>query len=127
MVSLIGTGSRLRSRAVTKLSIIDMFFNPDSNHEKLTRTYIWATILGGGAVYFLAAYWLDLRVVDLRFLFIAVLTLFLSSRIVIKIPQFSSHISVSDTFIFLTLLLYGGEAAILMAATEASMFLRYVR
>jgi len=96
-----------------------MFLKPNSNHEKLTRTYIWATILGGGAVYFLAAYWLDLRLVDLRFLFIAVLTLFLSSRIVIKIPQFSSHISVSDTFIFLTLLLYGGEAAILMAATEA--------
>jgi signal transduction histidine kinase/CheY-like chemotaxis protein len=96
-----------------------MFPKHDSNHEKLTRTYIWATILGGGAVYFLAAYWLDLRLVDLRFLFIAVLTLFLSSRIVIKIPQFSSHISVSDTFIFLTLLLYGGEAAILMAATEA--------
>lgn len=81
--------------------------------------YIWATILGGGAVYFLAAYGLDLRLVDLRFLFIVVLTLFISSRIVIKIPQFSSHISVSDTFIFLTLLLYGGEAAILMAATEA--------
>jgi len=96
-----------------------MLFNPNSNHKKLTQTYIWATILGGGAVYFLSAYWLDLRVLDLRFLFIAVLTLFLSSRIVIKIPQFSSHISVSDTFIFLTLLLYGGEAAILMAATEA--------
>lgn len=96
-----------------------MFLKPDSNHEKLTRTYIWATILGGGTVYFLAAYWLDLRLVDLRFVFIAALTLFLSSRIVIKIPQFSSHISVSDTFIFLTLLLYGGEAAILMAATEA--------
>jgi len=96
-----------------------MSFNPDGKHEKLTRTYIWATILGGGAVYFLAAYWLDLGVVDLPFLFIAILTLFLSSRIVIKIPQFSSHISVSDTFIFLTLLLYGGEAAILMAATEA--------
>jgi signal transduction histidine kinase/CheY-like chemotaxis protein len=96
-----------------------MFIDPASNHEKLTRAYIWSTILGGGAVYFLAAYWLDLRVLDLRFLFIAILTLFLSSRIVIKIPQFSSHISVSDTFIFLTLLLYGGEAAILMAATEA--------
>jgi signal transduction histidine kinase/CheY-like chemotaxis protein len=96
-----------------------MFLKPNSNHEKLTRIYIWGTILAGGAVYFLAAYWLDLRLVDLRFLFIAVLTLFLSSRIVIKIPQFSSHISVSDTFIFLTLLLYGGEAAILMAATEA--------
>jgi signal transduction histidine kinase/CheY-like chemotaxis protein len=95
-----------------------MLLKPDTN-EKLTKTYVWATILGGGAVYFLAAYWLDLQLMDVRFLFIAVLTLFLSSRIVIKIPQFSSHISVSDTFIFLTLLLYGGEAAILMAATEA--------
>ncbi len=96
-----------------------MLFKPDSNNEKLTQTYIWATILGGGAVYFLAAFWLNPRMLDVRFLFIAVLTLFLSSRIVIKIPRFSSHISVSDTFIFLTLLLYGGEAAILMAATEA--------
>ncbi|MGI8838201.1 MAG: hybrid sensor histidine kinase/response regulator [Pyrinomonadaceae bacterium] len=96
-----------------------MLFKPDTHNKEFTKTYIWATILGGGAVYFLAAYGLDLRLVDLRFLFIVALTLFVSSRIVIKIPQFSSHISVSDTFIFLTLLLYGGEAAILMAATEA--------
>ncbi len=96
-----------------------MLFKPDSDNEKLTQTYIWATILGGGSVYFLAAYWLNTAILDHRFLFIAILTLFLSSRIAIKIPQFSSHISVSDTFIFLTLVLYGGEAAILMAATEA--------
>lgn len=96
-----------------------MLFKPDTHNKEFTKTYIWATILGGGVVYFLAAYGLDLRLVDLRFIFIVVLTLFISSRIVIKIPQFSSHISVSDTFIFLTLLLYGGEAAILMAATEA--------
>jgi signal transduction histidine kinase/CheY-like chemotaxis protein len=96
-----------------------MLFKPDRNQENLTKTYIWATILGGGAVYFLAVYWLNLRLLDVRFLSIAILTLLLSSRIAIKIPQFSSHISVSDTFIFLTLLLYGGEAAILMAATEA--------
>src|SRR6267378_1544885 len=96
-----------------------MLLKANSNNEKLTQTYIWATILGGGAVYVLAAYWLNLRLLDVRFLFIAILTLLLSSRIAIKIPQFSSHISVSDTFIFLTLLLYGGEAAILMAATEA--------
>ena len=96
-----------------------MLPKPDSNNEKLTKTYIWATILGGGSVYFLAAYWLNFHLLDVRFLVIAILTLLLSSRIAIKIPQFSSHISVSDTFIFLTLLLYGGEAAILMASTEA--------
>src|SRR6267378_2256333 len=96
-----------------------MLLKANSNNEKLTQTYIWATILGGGAVYVLAAYWLNLRLLDVRVLFIAILTLLLSSRIAIKIPQFGSHISVSDTFIFLTLLLYGCEAAILMAATEA--------
>src|SRR6266571_2606821 len=96
-----------------------MLFKPDRNQENLTKTYIWATILGGGSIYFLAAYRLNPHVLDFRFLFIGVLTLFLSSRIVIKIPRFSSHISVSDTFIFLTLLLYGAEAAVLMAATEA--------
>src|SRR6266446_563763 len=96
-----------------------MLLKANTSNEKLTKTYIWATILGGGAVYFLAAYWLNLRLLDVRFLSIAILTLLLSSRVAIKIPQFSSHISVSDTFIFLTLFLYGGEAAILMAATEA--------
>jgi signal transduction histidine kinase/CheY-like chemotaxis protein len=96
-----------------------MLFKPDRSQETLTKTYIWATILGGGSIYFLAAYRLNPHVLDFRFLFIGVLTLFLSSRIVIKIPRFSSHISVSDTFIFLTLLLYGAEAAVIMAATEA--------
>ena len=37
----------------------------------------------------------------------------------IKIPKLKSHIAVSDTFIFLTFLLYGVEAAILLAAVEA--------
>lgn len=77
------------------------------------------TVCTGGLIYFLAAYRLDLRVVDLKLVFLVAITGLLSSRITIKIPQFGSWISVSDTFIFLTLLLYGCEAAILMAATEA--------
>jgi signal transduction histidine kinase/ActR/RegA family two-component response regulator len=48
-----------------------------------------------------------------------VITLGLGSRLSIPIPRLSSHISVSDTLIFLTMLLYGGEAAILLAAAEA--------
>lgn len=87
--------------------------------RKLVRPFIWITACTGGLIYFLAAYRLDLRVVDLKLLFLVAITGLLSSRITIKIPQFGSWISVSDTFIFLTLLLYGCEAAILMAATEA--------
>jgi hypothetical protein len=37
----------------------------------------------------------------------------------IPIPRFSSQISVSDTFVFLVLLLYGGAAAVVVGAIEA--------
>ena len=59
--------------------------------------------------------------VDLRFLVLACFTLGLGSRISVRIPKLKSHISVSDTFIFLTLLLYGGELAVLLAAIEATI------
>jgi signal transduction histidine kinase/ActR/RegA family two-component response regulator len=70
-------------------------------------------------MFFVAAYRLDPRIFDLKLGVLVVVTLLLTSRITIKIPQFGSWISVSDTFIFLTLLLYGPDAAILMAASEA--------
>ena len=56
---------------------------------------------------------------DLRFAALVLMSLVLSSRIVIPIPRLSSQISVSDTFVFLTLLLYGGPAAVAVASTEA--------
>lgn len=78
-----------------------------------------ATIGAGGLIYFLSAIQLDHRILNLNFGVLVFITVVLSSRVTIKVPQFSSQISVSDTFVFLTLLLYGCEAAILIAATEA--------
>jgi len=40
-------------------------------------------------------------------------------RLSIPIPKVKAHISVSDSFVFLSLLLFGGEAAILLATAEA--------
>jgi signal transduction histidine kinase/ActR/RegA family two-component response regulator len=88
-------------------------------NETLATAYLWVTVGAGVLIYFFAAYRLNITVVDHQFALIAILTVFLSSRITIRIPQFDSQISVSDTFVFLTLLLYGYEAAILIAATEA--------
>src|SRR5690242_8245952 len=56
---------------------------------------------------------------DLRFAALVLMSLLLSSRIVVPIPRLSSQISVSDTFVFLTLLLYGGPAAVVVGSTEA--------
>jgi diguanylate cyclase (GGDEF)-like protein/PAS domain S-box-containing protein len=57
--------------------------------------------------------------VNVRFLFLSLITICVGSRITIKIPRVKGHISVSDTFIFLSMLLFGGEVAILLSATEA--------
>lgn len=102
-----------------------MPFEEHIEGKKLVRSYLWTVICAGGLIYLLAAYRLDLKIVDLKLGVLVIITGLLSSRMTIKIPQFGSWISVSDTFIFLTLLLYGCEAAILMAATEA--FLSSVR
>lgn len=85
----------------------------------LSIAYLWLTISTGACIYVIAAYRFDKGLVEHQFALIAVLTIFLSSRITIGIPQFGSQISVSDTFVFLALLLYGYEAAILISASEA--------
>jgi signal transduction histidine kinase/ActR/RegA family two-component response regulator len=80
---------------------------------------MWLIISLGAVASVFSVYHLSLANLDLRFLMLALITLGLGSRLSIQIPQLSSHISVSDTLIFLTMLLYGGDAAILLAAAEA--------
>src|SRR5437868_13776321 len=48
----------------------------------------------------------------------SLITLLFASRIHVQIPGVKSHISVSDTFIFIAILIYGGEAGILLATLD---------
>jgi signal transduction histidine kinase/ActR/RegA family two-component response regulator len=87
--------------------------------SRLIKPFMWLFIGIGAAACLLAAANLPLKQLDVRFLLLAGVTICISSRLSVQIPTFTSHISVSDTFIFLTLLLYDGETAILLAAAEA--------
>lgn len=62
---------------------------------------------------------LRLERVDFYLVFLSAFTIVLASRVTIKIPRLKSHVAVADTFVFLTLLLYGGEYAVLLSAVEA--------
>ena len=89
------------------------------NMQRLLKPYMYLiTALGVAACVYSAAT-LPAGRLDLRFAVLAAITVAISSRLTVMIPRISGHISVSDTFIFLTMLLYGGEAAVLLAATEA--------
>jgi diguanylate cyclase (GGDEF)-like protein len=72
----------------------------------------------GCAIFAYSAHSLRYRQLDFRFLLLLVLTVIVSSRVAIKIPRANTTITVADSFIFLTLLLYGPEAAVLMAVTD---------
>ncbi|HKC66574.1 MAG TPA: ATP-binding protein [Pyrinomonadaceae bacterium] len=88
------------------------------SRQRFTIPYMWLIISAGAAASVFAATRLPSAHLDLRFLLLAAITIVLGSRLSVQIPRLSSHISVSDTLIFLTMLLYGGEAAILLAAAE---------
>lgn len=82
------------------------------------KLYMLLIIGLGVAVCAYAVHSLPTGRLDLRFALLAALTLGLSSRITVKIPRFKSDLSVADTLLFLSLLLYGGQATVLLAAAE---------
>jgi diguanylate cyclase (GGDEF)-like protein/PAS domain S-box-containing protein len=85
------------------------FFNP----------FVWLTVSAGAAAALSCVVRLPVAQLDLRFLLLALITTWVGSRLTIKIPRINGEITVADTLIFLTLLLYDGEAAILLATLEA--------
>jgi signal transduction histidine kinase/CheY-like chemotaxis protein len=90
-----------------------------STRNKFFGPFLWA-VTGAGCLTFLYSFsLLDLAHFDSRFAILVAMTFLLTSRITVPIPRFSSQISVSDTFVFLVLLLYGAPAAIIVGALEA--------
>jgi diguanylate cyclase (GGDEF)-like protein/PAS domain S-box-containing protein len=87
--------------------------------SRLNQVFVWIVIAAGVAVVAFSGAHLTRAQLDVRFLLLALATVLIGPRLSIQIPRVKAHISVSDSFVFLTLLLFGGEAAIMLATTEA--------
>ncbi len=77
---------------------------------------MWLIAAAGTASVLYAAFTLPRGVIDGYFLLLTLITAVLGSRIAIRIPQISGNITLEDTFVFIALLLYGGEAAVMIGA-----------
>ncbi|CAA9422135.1 MAG: diguanylate cyclase/phosphodiesterase (GGDEF & EAL domains) with PAS/PAC sensor(s) [uncultured Pyrinomonadaceae bacterium] len=84
-----------------------------------TKIYMLSVLIVGFVSLVTAVYHLPFEKLDFYFLILFCFTIGFGSRVTLEIPRFKSHIAVSDTFIFLALLLYGGKIAIVLAAVEA--------
>lgn len=83
----------------------------------IVQAYMWSLVVFGSAIVLLSIYQLPLTRLDLRFILLSLMVV-ASSLVAVGIPRVSGRITVADTFIFLTMLLYGGAAAVLMSALE---------
>src|SRR5918996_4510576 len=92
---------------------------PDTpGSQTLINRYMWLVVVVGSAIFLYSAHNLPYTKLDFRFLLLFSLTIVISSRIAIKVPRVNTTITVADTFVFLTFLIYGPEAAVIVAAAD---------
>lgn len=89
----------------------------DVNRPQFGQVYMWSLVIAGAAVVLVSIFLFPFRALDVPFGFLCLMVM-ASSLIAIPIPRVSGRITVADTFVFLTMLLYGGPAAILVSALE---------
>jgi signal transduction histidine kinase/ActR/RegA family two-component response regulator len=87
------------------------------NRRSVARAYMWSLVVLGLAIILGSIVEFPFQLFDGRFVLLSLLV-FGSSLIAVRIPRVSGRITVADTFIFLTLFLYGGAAAVLMSTLE---------
>ena len=90
-----------------------------SNGWGTKERFMALTGAAGVAACLFSAWGLHWAQLDWSFAAVALVTVGLGARAIVKIPRVKGEVTATDTFIFLTMLLYDGEAAILLAVAEA--------
>src|SRR5207253_11288295 len=81
-----------------------------TNRARMLDAYRWFIVATAAVAFVLCSIWLPAPQLDWRFLILTTVMMGVSSRFSIQIPRVNTNVTISDTFIFLVLLLYGGIA-----------------
>jgi signal transduction histidine kinase/CheY-like chemotaxis protein len=90
-----------------------------ATRSRAKSRFMALTGAAGAAACLFSAWGLRWSHLDWSFAAVALVTVGLGARAIVKIPRVKGEVTATDTFIFLTMLLYDGEAAILLAVVEA--------
>jgi diguanylate cyclase (GGDEF)-like protein len=88
----------------------------ETRQQKQAGTFMWLVVATGAAACLYSAATLPGGRINGYFLLLTLVTAVIGSRIAIRIPKANLNITVDDTFVFIALLHYGGEAAVMIAA-----------
>lgn len=89
-----------------------------TTRARLLDAYRWLIVAAGAAALTSSSVLMSPPKFDWRFLILAAVMMLVSSRFAVQIPRVNTNITISDTFVFLVLLLYGGTSGVLLAAVE---------
>ncbi|HKQ05179.1 MAG TPA: EAL domain-containing protein [Blastocatellia bacterium] len=91
---------------------------PPNEQQGYLKPYMIAVVLVGAVALLHTLSALPREALNQRYLLLVAVTLIVGSRITVHFFRFDSCISLSDIFIFLSLMMFDGEAAILLAGLE---------
>src|SRR5215813_3622459 len=94
--------------------------------QTLFKPFLIIVVAAGSAALLASLDRLPVQQLDWRFVFLTIVTAAVASRLSISIPNVQGEVTVADTLIFITMLLYGSEAAVLMAAVDGLSSSLYV-
>ena len=88
------------------------------NRQSFFKPFLVFVVAAGAGTMLFSLHRLAIQQLDWRFLLLIVAMGTVASRLSIPIPSVKGEVTVGDTLIFLTMMLYDGEAAVLMAAID---------
>jgi hypothetical protein len=89
-----------------------------ATRQKLVKPYM-LTVIAAGVIIFAYSLWnLPVSHLGLQFVLLLLISFGIGSRIIISFFRFKSCVSISDIFIFLTIFIFGGDAAIVLGSLE---------
>jgi diguanylate cyclase (GGDEF)-like protein len=97
------------------------------NQANLSTFYKYAVIAVGVISLLLAVFNLPSEIFSWSFAFLLIFTLLVTPQMSLRLPRAKFIISFSDSIIFLAFILYGGYAAILLAALETLANCLYIK
>jgi len=100
--------------------------NQDQHLSRTGYAFIWCVIVAGLAATGFSAYVLVVAPVSAQWVILAALTL-LTGSFSVKIPSISARISVSDAFVFASVLLFGPAPATVIVAIDCFVLTAWMR
>lgn len=94
--------------------------DPKERKDRIINLYLWLLLPFGIAACGGAIWQFPVWRVDLPLILLSTVTIFFSSYLRIQLPRTKIHLTVSDALVFLSLLIYGGQVAVLLAVLETA-------